>query len=39
VPKGMARIRIQISAAHSKDDIDKCLAAFEKVGKKHKVIS
>ena len=39
VPKGMARIRIQISAAHSREDIDKCLAAFEKVGKKHKVIS
>jgi len=39
VPKGMARIRIQISAAHSKEDIDKCLAAFEKVGRKHKVIS
>ncbi len=38
VPKGMARIRIQISAAHSKEDIDKCLAAFKKVGKKHKVI-
>jgi glycine C-acetyltransferase len=39
VPKGMARIRIQISAAHTKEDIEKCLLAFEKVGKKHKVIS
>lgn len=38
VPKGMARIRIQISAAHSTQDIEKCLAAFEKVGKKHGVI-
>jgi glycine C-acetyltransferase len=38
VPKGMARIRVQISAAHTKEDIEKCLAAFEKVGKKHKVI-
>lgn len=38
VPKGMARIRIQISAAHSTADIEKCLTAFEKVGKKHKVI-
>jgi glycine C-acetyltransferase len=38
VPKGMARIRIQISAAHSTQDIEKCLAAFEKVGKKYKVI-
>lgn len=39
VPRGMARIRVQISAAHTKQDIEKCLAAFEKVGKKHKVIS
>jgi glycine C-acetyltransferase len=38
VPKGMARIRIQISAAHTKEDIEKCLEAFKKVGKKHKVI-
>ncbi len=28
VPKGKARIRIQISAAHSKDDLDKAIAAF-----------
>jgi len=34
----MARIRIQISAAHSTQDIEKCLAAFEKVGKRHGVI-
>ena len=39
VPRGMARIRVQISAAHTKQDIEKCLAAFEKVGKKHLVIS
>jgi len=38
VPKGQARIRTQISAAHSKADIDKCIAAFEKVGKKLKII-
>ncbi len=38
VPKGQARIRTQISAAHSKDDLDKCIGAFEKVGKKLKVI-
>jgi len=38
VPKGKARIRIQISAAHTKQDIEKCLAAFEKVGKKNNVI-
>ncbi len=31
VPKGAARIRTQISAAHSKDDLDEAIAAFEKV--------
>lgn len=39
VPKGQARIRVQISAAHSKEDIDACISAFEKVGRKHKVIT
>jgi glycine C-acetyltransferase len=38
VPRGQARIRVQISAAHTKEQIDTVLAAFEKVGKKHKVI-
>ena len=38
VPKGEARIRVQISAAHSKTDIDKTITAFEKVGKKFDVI-
>jgi len=38
VPKGESRIRVQISAAHTKEQIDKAIAAFEKVGKKHKVI-
>jgi len=38
VPRGQARIRVQISAAHTKEQIDTALAAFEKVGKKHKVI-
>jgi glycine C-acetyltransferase len=33
VPKGQARIRVQISAAHSKEDIDKALNSFYKVGK------
>lgn len=33
VANGQARIRVQLSAAHSKDDIDKCIAAFVKVGK------
>jgi glycine C-acetyltransferase len=32
VPKGQARIRVQLSAAHSFDDIDRCIAAFASVG-------
>ncbi len=39
VPKGQARIRVQLSAAHEKDHLDKAIAAFTKVGKKHNVIS
>lgn len=39
VPKGKARIRVQISASHSIEDIDKCVAAFTKVGKDLKVIA
>jgi len=38
VPKGEARLRAQISAALRKKDIDRALEAFEKVGKKMKVI-
>jgi glycine C-acetyltransferase len=38
VPKGEARLRAQISAALSRADIDRSLEAFEKVGKKMKVI-
>ena len=33
VPKGKARIRVQLSAAHTKEHLDKAIAAFEKVGK------
>ena len=33
VPKDQARIRVQISAAHDKGQLDKCIAAFSKVGK------
>lgn len=33
VPQGKARIRTQISAAHTRADLDQCIAAFEKVGK------
>ncbi|HNR95382.1 MAG TPA: glycine C-acetyltransferase [Anaerolineae bacterium] len=38
VPKGKARIRVMISAAHSKKDLDQGLEAFAKVGKELKVI-
>lgn len=38
VPKGQARIRVQLSAAHEKEHIDKALAAFEKIGKELGVI-
>lgn len=38
VPKGEARLRAQISAAHSREDLDRALAAFETVGKRLGVI-
>jgi glycine C-acetyltransferase len=38
VPKGQARIRVQISAAHSMQHLDKAIAAFTKVGKELGVI-
>ncbi|MCZ4317722.1 glycine C-acetyltransferase [Aequorivita viscosa] len=38
VPKGKARIRVQLSAAHNKEHLDKALHAFIKVGKELKVI-
>lgn len=39
VPKEKARIRVQISAAHSKADLDKAIHAFTKVGKEMQVIN
>lgn len=39
VPKGKARIRVQISAAHTDEDIDHCVDAFIQTGRKHGVIS
>ncbi len=33
VPKGQARIRVQLSAAHEREHLDKCIAAFTKIGK------
>ncbi len=38
VAKGLARIRVQLSAAHEKEHLDKCIAAFTKVGKELGVI-
>lgn len=39
VPKGEARIRVQLSASHSHEEVIQALAAFEEVGKKFGVIS
>lgn len=38
VPKGKARIRVQLSAAHTKEHLDKAIAAFTKVGRELNVI-
>jgi len=38
VPQGQARVRCQISAAHSRDDLDQALAAFRKVGRQLRLI-
>jgi glycine C-acetyltransferase len=38
VPKGQARIRVQLSAGHEKKHIDKAIQAFSKIGKKYGVI-
>ena len=38
VPKGQARIRVQLSAAHEKEHIDKAVKAFAKVGKELGVV-
>jgi glycine C-acetyltransferase len=38
VPQGQARVRCQLSAAHSRDDIDEAIAAFKTVGRKLGII-
>lgn len=38
VPKGQARIRCQISAAHTTEQIDKAVKAFIEIGKKRDVL-
>lgn len=39
VPRDQARIRVQLSAGHTKEQLDQCIAAFTKVGKELKVIA
>ncbi len=39
VPKGQARIRTQISAAHSRDQLDRCIDAFTRIGRELGVIT
>ena len=39
VPKGQARIRVQISADHSRKDLDKAISSFLKIGKELKIIN
>lgn len=39
VPKGEARIRVQLSAAHSREHLNRALSAFVKIGKELKVIA
>jgi len=38
VPRGQARIRVQLSAAHQPEHLERCLEAFARVGRKHGVI-
>ncbi len=38
VPRGQARIRVQLSAAHEKEHLDRAIAAFVKVGKKYEIL-
>lgn len=38
VPKGQARIRVQVSAGHQREHLDRCIAAFTKIGKELNVI-
>jgi len=38
VPKGQARIRCQVSAAHTREHLDKTVAAFTKICKKHNAV-
>ena len=35
VPKGQARIRVQLSAGHTQEHLERCVEAFVKVGRRH----
>ncbi|MGQ9678448.1 MAG: glycine C-acetyltransferase [bacterium] len=38
VPRGQARIRVQLSAAHEREHLDRAIGAFVKVGKKYEIL-
>lgn len=38
VPEGLARIRVQISAAHEREHLDRCIEAFKKIGKELNIL-
>jgi glycine C-acetyltransferase len=38
VPRGQARIRVQVSAAHSHEDLERAVEAFVSVGRVHGVV-
>ena len=38
VPRGKARIRVQISAAHEREHLDRAIAAFAEAGRRHNVL-
>ncbi|MBW2057940.1 MAG: glycine C-acetyltransferase [Deltaproteobacteria bacterium] len=38
VPKGKARIRVQVSAAHTREELDRAIEAFTRVGRRYEVI-
>ncbi|NBC16172.1 MAG: aminotransferase class I/II-fold pyridoxal phosphate-dependent enzyme, partial [Bacteroidetes bacterium] len=38
VPKGEARIRVQVSAAHTQEHLDRCVDAFTRIGKNYDVV-